>query len=125
MVHAARLLALGLIACANCATAAEEPVGPAPLQYRGAVAEFLKQSLFDPYSVRDAMISEPKLGRSFSGAKWNVCFRGNAKNRLGRYAGLKEILFAFEGELIVASDDEYASITCGGAFYSAFPELSE
>lgn len=69
------------------------------------------------------MISSPLLSNTLSGPKWNVCFRGNAKNRLGGYTGISEIQFVFQGEKIIASDSDYAEITCGVAIYSEFTEL--
>ena len=121
--HSLSILAATFVA-SGCATSSAEDLGPPPSTYREVVAAHLKTTLFDPYSVRDAMISEPRSGRSLSGPKWNVCFRGNAKNRLGGYTGLKEILFVFEGEQIIATDSDYGAITCQGMRYSEFPELT-
>lgn len=118
---------LAVICCSSLGACMSPPnveqAGPPPENYRAMVAQHLRTSLFDPYSVRDAAISSPRVHNSISGAKWNVCFRGNAKNRLGGYTGMRQTLFVIENGRIIASDDTYGATTCAGASYQPFPEL--
>jgi len=117
-------LGVAAIALAGCtSTGSIEDAGPPPENYRQIVVQHLRASLFDPHSVQDAAISVPRVHNSLSGAKWNVCFRGNAKNRLGGYTGLRETLFVIENGRIIASDNVYGASTCAGAQYQPFPEL--
>lgn len=113
--------ALSLTGCMS--TGSIEDAGLPPENYRHTVAQHLRVNLFDPHSVQDAAISLPRVHSSLSGPKWNVCFRGNAKNRLGGYTGLRETLFVFEQGRIIASDSTYGSTTCAGAQFQPFPEL--
>jgi len=49
--------------------------------------EYLRRSLVDPYSVRDAEIAEPVVKSSFyivdPAPAWTICVRYNAKNQMG------------------------------------------
>lgn len=114
--------AVTLSAC--MATTDSQPTDPFPANYRQIVADHLKSNLFDPYSVRNAQISEPRAHNAIAGPRWNVCFRGNAKNRLGGYTGMRDTLFVIQSGRIIATDDEYGSTTCAGATFGPFPELA-
>lgn len=111
------------ITLSACVATSSEPVGPPPENYRTIAAQYLRSSLFDPYSVQDAAISRPRQHNSLSGPKWNVCFRGNARNRLGGYTGLRETLLVIDSGRVIASADD-ASVNCAGAQYEPFPELA-
>jgi hypothetical protein len=62
---------------------------------------------------------------------WTVCFRANAKNRAGAYAGVSETVLLIRGERVVAALDDpspthYDKRTnCGGAKYERFSEMTE
>jgi hypothetical protein len=60
-----------------------------PVNYRGIVAKLVRETFFDPYSIRDAEISEPVVVPSVGPVAWKVCIRANAKNRMGAYTGRK------------------------------------
>lgn len=98
--------------------------GPMPKNYRQIVAKNLRETLFDPYSVRDAQISEPRVHRAVVGPLWNVCFRGNAKNRYGAYTGLKYTIYVIRDGRITSSADG-AEYNCRDAKFSKFNELYE
>lgn len=121
---------LALTGCAggDAATTATEP---APVNYRQAAAAHIRQTFFDPYSIRDAEIAPPKRGAGPSlnadGFKtpWVVCVRANAKNRMGAYAGRKVTALAFSGNAVVNAWDEaqYSQMVCGEVTYEPFPEI--
>lgn len=120
------ILAISAIVLSGCVgTVTPENVaaaGPQPDNYRQKVAQSLRSSLYDPYSVRDAQISEPSVHMAMIGPLWNVCFRGNAKNRFGAYTGVDYVLFVFKGGQISTVAAESA-LSCQGATFGPFPEL--
>lgn len=112
----------------GCAAGGGQPVAesaaePLPANYRVMVAEHVRKSFFDPYSMRDVGISQPIPGAAFTGSVSTVCVQANAKNRMGAYTGLKATSFTFRGGQITVADTEYAGITCAAAVYGPFPEL--
>jgi hypothetical protein len=132
---------IGALAClAGCsattmAPSIEAKAGLPPANYREAAVAYAKANFFDPYSVRDASISQPLYAAAvFDGVSmvprkgWVVCLRGNAKNRMGGYAGLADTVLLFQGETIVLGLDggpvaEQVSGHCLTAVYSPLPEL--
>jgi len=105
------------------AVTAQEPM---PVTYRQAAREYLRTKLFDPYSVRDAMISEPAQRSSWVMGvppAWTVCVRMNAKNRMGGYTGLKETVLLYRAGKVAKATDGPAPYYCGDAKYDPFPEL--
>lgn len=125
------------VALAGCQTTGEEvarQAGPAPANYRQIVADYVKTSFKDPYSIRDAEIAAPVPGRGPSmnadGFKtpWVVCMRANAKNAMGAYTGRKVTAVAVsDGRVTNAWDEAQASrVACEGvAAYEPFPEIEE
>lgn len=106
-----------------------------PRNYEAAVAQFVRTTYFDPYSMRDVQISQP-FYQSFpmvGGATWWVCVRANAKNRMGGYTGLRDRPIAFDGDRIdtqktgmigpVTASDSGRGI-CGPAAWRSFPQLA-
>jgi len=119
-------LAAALILSGCVQTVTPEDVadaGPRPDNYRQLVAQELRTTLYDPYSVMDAAISEPRVHNAMAGPRWNVCFRGNARNRLGAYTGLNYVVFVIRDGRITASASEGAQLSCQGATFGPFPEL--
>lgn len=111
-------------ACTNTAVSGPEAAQPLPADYRARVAAKVRETFFDPYSIRDASISDPIAGQAILGPVQTVCVRANAKNRMGGYTGLKETAFTFlNGNLSV--DSEYAALTCAKAAYGPFPEIEQ
>jgi hypothetical protein len=98
-----------------------------PADYRRAVLEYARESLFDPYSVRDAEISKPL--RQDRGSV--VCMRFNAKNKLGAYVGLQQYAVPFLDEKLDSTmlaamrqvGAHASDILCKGAEYGPFTEL--
>jgi hypothetical protein len=129
------ILVMMILALPGCAMKVEEPQTPPPTNYRQIVAEHIRKSFFDPYSIRDASIAAPRPGWAFAsrmgGYKtgWAVCARANAKNRMGAYAGIKETIYVIQEGQVVASgqdlDSADARSGCEGAQYERFPEIEE
>lgn len=95
-----------------------EQAGPPPVDYRSTVAKEIKESYFDPYSIRDAKISKPFLLND----GWSVCVSANAKNRMGGYVGQKFTRYIFSGNKIINEMDEY-NVDCAGIDVFPFPEI--
>jgi len=121
----------GIIAFAvlsGCATATNRTTSTAyPTDYRGMASAYLRSTLFDPYSVRDAQIAAPKLKGSFvltdPAEGWTICVRMNAKNRMGAYTGQQETVLLIRGEKVVSSTEGPAPYYCSDAQYEPFSEL--
>ena len=124
----AAICLFSLAGCMEVQSVATSEVNVAPPSNpRAAALGYARQSFFDPYSVRDASISQPFVipyGLAGQSQAYVVCVRANAKNRLGAYAGLQETLIVFEGDAIDASrsGSDVAS-ACRSAQYGPFPEL--
>jgi hypothetical protein len=112
IVSGAIILA-GVQAVTGCASAPTEAnAGPPPARYQEIVREHLRTSLFDPYSARDFQIAAPKpgqihlLGTLTYESGWVVCYRGNAKNKMGAYTGIKEaVVLIREGRVVASNQD--------------------
>lgn len=132
------LAALILTGCASSSAmtnASNGDHGPYPPDYRALVSEFVMKSFKDPYSVRDAHISEPIYVRNvFDGESfiphsgWMVCLIANSKNGFGAYTGRKYTAFIFKKgynlHVLTDNNNRYVSKHCGSASYEAFPEIS-
>jgi len=134
-----RWIGLGAFAAlAGCQTAAEQAVtiGPYPSQYREIAAGYLRGVLIDPYSVRDAVIAKPKLGKIYVDGTlgkyeegWAVCYRLNSKNRTGGYTGPStNIVIIRDGRAVASSNVTEPShydirTQCGDASFEPFPEI--
>lgn len=109
-----------------CATQSQGPaVSDLPPNYRAIIQAEVRTNFFDPYSIRDASISQPFAGTSLMGSTQTVCVRANAKNRMGGYTGAKQTGFTFRQGQLTATDNEYGLITCQAALYEPFPEIEE
>lgn len=115
-----------------------ESAGPMPARYRQIAAEFFRKALVDPYSVRDAEISKPKMGSLFVEGTlgkhepgWLVCLRANSKNRMGAYTGLRDTAIVIRGDVVRASlsdpDNTHYIVKkiCGEEAYEPFSELEQ
>ena len=98
-----------------------------PDNYREMVAAKIRDTFFDPYSIRDAEISLPLHHPVTLMGKSNplVCVRTNAKNRMGAYVGRKTSMYSFQhGRLVGSSSDRaVAGIACANAYYVPFEEI--
>lgn len=126
------LAAVCLVSLAGCmevqpVATSEVNVAP-PSNARAAALGYARQSFFDPYSVRDASISQPlqvRYGLMGQQMVWAVCISANARNRMGGYTGIQETVVAFAGDNVdtARSGSAGAGTACRGAVYSPFPEL--
>lgn len=126
--------ALFLVGCQTATqntTTAQGPSSSPPANYRQLAIDHVKKTFFDPYSIRDAEISAPKLAAGPSlnsngfNTPWVVCIRANAKNRMGAYTGRKVTAIALSDSGVVNSWDEmqYSQTVCGDVSYERFPEI--
>lgn len=97
------------------------PSAAFPTNYRQLAKEYIHENFFDPYSVRDAGIATPKL----RGNKWLVCFRTNAKNRMGGYVGLSNSAFYVQDGKAVEDFWGTAASGCANEVFEPFPEATE
>ncbi len=138
-----RFQIIGFVAAAailaGCSTtsapSANSNAGSPPSNYRATVTAKAKQSFIDPYSVRDATISQPLYASAifdgltpFPRKAWIVCIQANAKNRLGGYTGQQYTLIAFKGDAadFVLSGPEFTGQLeshCSSGTFTAFPEI--
>jgi len=116
---------LALAACNQTTGSGPQAAAPLPSDYREQIIAKVRDTFFDPYSIRDASISQPIAGAAFAGPVSTVCIRANAKNRMGGYIGLKQTSFTFRDGKLTVADSEYAAMTCGQAVYEPFPEIEE
>lgn len=127
------LMAL-LGACAGQDSPSATGSTPAALasNYRQIVAGHVRETFFDPYSIRDAEIGAPKMAAGPSLNRdggfytpWVVCVRANAKNRMGAYTGKHVTAIGMSGTEVVNSWDEahYSRMVCEGVAYAPFPEI--
>lgn len=119
-----------LSACATRDSAEiKQLAGPYPANYRNISLQYLKKTLVDPYSVRDAEIAIPVARYSWvmtdPGPGWVVCWRANSKNRMGGYTGIEESRIFIRNGVAMYSDSGFAPYYNSTATYSAWPELEK
>jgi hypothetical protein len=141
---ACALLAIPLADCAgNGHARSDERANVYPENYRADMLGFLHTYINDPTQIRDASIADPvlrlvgnpdrgnspldKLTRSFepssgSQERYIVCVRFNAKDRDGRYTGLKQGMAVFTGGHFERFYEQRQG-PCDQADYKPFPEL--
>jgi hypothetical protein len=114
-------LAMGVcfFALTGCVSANPEAIGPFPLESEKLVRDQVRQSFFDPYSIRDARISVPEQGHLFFQQGWIVCLEANAKNRMGGYTGLKRTAFLIHNNQIVNTVSDAPLCTSPNLIYSS------
>lgn len=118
---------LFLSSCTSEQTPLVAPKTPPPANYKQKIIDHVRQSFFDPYSIRDAAISKPfAVNRIGHGEIWFVCVKTNAKNRMGAYTGISPTAYWFQnGGMKLASPGapEYDEFNCAHAQYAPFPEI--
>lgn len=125
------LLAIGLTtALTGCVTPEFKAEGfPTTAATRQIVVQYVRESFKDPYSIRDAEISNSwrteqgmqQLGSS----SYAVCVRMNGKNSYGAYTGRKATAFVINQNKVITSDED--SVVCNDArrvsSWTSFPEV--
>jgi len=101
---------------------------PLPAE-RTAILREIKSTFFDPYSVRDAEISNASPTMTIDGQTvFNICLRANAKNQLGAYAGRQATHYYFTAASeLVGTNTSSAGLLCGASElrYLPFPEAEQ
>ncbi|MDR9782274.1 hypothetical protein [Rhizobium redzepovicii] len=88
---------------------------------RAAAVAYVKSTFYDPYSIRDASISNA-VTLLETGYR-SICVRFNAKNRMGGYVGMTSTSLRFQGAAIVSSLQDAPGCNTARLTYSPFPEL--
>jgi hypothetical protein len=98
-----------------------------PANYRAQVAAYLRKTLKDPYTVRDAEISAPTtifVGLVNGGSAPGVCLKMNSKNSFGAYTGLQIHAVAMRNGEVTGMGEPLFD-TCRNVTWSPFPEIME
>lgn len=94
---------------------------PASPTIRAAIVEYVRNTFFDPYSIRDAEIShQVKLGSTGFEA---VCFKANAKNRMGGYIGRKAVSVRIKDGKVHSWVEDAPGCMDERLKYEPFPQL--
>lgn len=112
-----------LTACALPPPGVNPDPGPYPEKYRALVEQWLQETLFDPYSVRDLEVTVPVEGTLWQGLLlgghlpvWTVCATFNAKNRFGGYTGRSTTVLFIRNNSVIATEgywpDTISSYSC-------------
>ncbi len=125
------ILLASLLALAGCETTAptsenKAKVAAIPGDYRQQTVAYFKNTLKDPYSVRDAQITKPTVifvglvnGTSAPG----VCVKMNAKNSFGAYTGSEAFAVAFrDGKIFTVGPPAFD--TCTKSTFRPFAEMN-
>jgi len=126
------VLALSISAIlSSCQTTTQTPenkavVSQIPNDYKQQTVAYFKKTLKDPYTVRDAEITEPTVifvGLVNGTTAPGVCVRMNAKNSFGAYTGVEAFSVAFKsGKVFLVNPPLFD--TCTKANWRAFPEMN-
>jgi hypothetical protein len=127
------LLALGCaIAMTGSALAGNAEVAatqrPATKAEIAGILEGIRNTLHDPYSIRDAEISGVMTHKdAFGGVSIMVCVRANAKNRYGAYTGKQTYLIHLnnQGRALRANQDMFAQALCRYSAWRPFTEVKQ
>lgn len=86
-----------------------------------AVVKHVRETFYDPYSLRDAQISNVL---SLPGTDLKaVCIRANGKNRFGAYVGLSYTSVRIRGGVAVSSLQDAPACADSRLKFYPFPEL--
>lgn len=90
------------------------------------ILDGIRNTLHDPYSIRDAEISGVMTATdAFKFTSLMVCVRANAKNAYGAYTGRQTYLIYLDGDgrALRASQDFFAQGLCRFATWRPFTEV--
>ncbi|WP_205747888.1 hypothetical protein [Devosia sp. FKR38] len=87
---------------------------------RAAIVEAARNILFDPYSVRDAQISNVA---DFGNGTQGVCVLANAKNQFGGYTGRQSHAITMSGSLLLSQQTNHPLCARPDVKWHKFPEL--
>lgn len=123
-----KFITLAVVAAiASCATPPQEDMvaivaksTPPSSALRAQIAEAARDFLIDPYSVRDAEISN--VG-TFSTGTQGVCVKANAKNRSGGYTGREVMGITFKGGVLTGTYPRHPYCNAADLKWHRFNEL--
>lgn len=123
----ALLVGLSLIPAGVAGSSDPAVIGPAPENYKEVIKEYMLRTLLDPYSIRNASITEPFPDPLPFTKGWAVCVEMNAKNGYGAYAGLQRVGYEFERGKIVDSATHSPSGFCysKNLVFSPWPDIEQ
>ena len=107
----------------SCAQYNPESAGQPPTDHKAAVANYIKTTFFDPYSLRDVAISDPVPGIMFYQSGYLVCFQANAKNRMGGYIGIHRTGLLLRNDAVIAYLDEDSRCYAPELAMAPWPEM--
>lgn len=100
---------------------AENSVPPTPAM-KAAIVDKARDTLYDPYSVRDAEISS--VMNTGGLAKTDVvCVRANAKNRMGGYTGRSMFGVFFKDGVMIGGSENVMMCFADNLRWTKFVEL--
>jgi hypothetical protein len=96
---------------------------PLTANERFALITKIKNTYFDPYSIRDAEVSEVAP----SAADLMACVKSNAKNRQGGYAGRRAEVYHFDtnSQVTEGQPDTWGFCDNPQLRYAGFPEIED
>ena len=124
-------LLIGLTGCAvrEANLHAIDNQGPLSDKARTEIANEVRNTFFDPYSIRDAEVSSAVPTMTLDEKTvYMVCLRANAKNRLGGYTGKRATIFYFTADwkLFDTNDqDTFGFCSNSRLNWGPFPEIEK
>lgn len=115
------VLAAAILAAGCVPTRDANQIGPYPERYKEAIRADIRDRFFDPHSLRDVEISQPREGHIHSQQGWVVCVRANGKNRFGGYTGRKNTAFLLNNGRVVTASDDFPA--CASLPHAPWPEM--
>ncbi|QDM32697.1 hypothetical protein FNL55_16075 [Tardiphaga sp. vice352] len=101
----------------------QRPLTP---QQRAMMVSEVRAKFFDPYSIRDAQISNASPGADMNmNISYTVCVRANAKNPMGAYTGRTATMYHLtgDGQISKAEEDAWGFCDLAQLRYEPFPEI--
>lgn len=100
------------------------------LSERTSILAHIKSSFLDPYTIRDAEISQAAPSMMLNGEMTlNICIAANAKNSYGAYAGKQTTLYYLttSGRVLDTNKDAFAELFCASQRlrYEPFLEVEQ
>ena len=94
---------------------------PPSAAVKASVVKHVRESFFDPYSIRDAQISD--VVTLLDTGLDAVCIKANGKNRFGAYVGLTATSVRLKDGVAVNSLERAPACSDPRMRYRPFPEL--
>jgi hypothetical protein len=82
-----------------------EEAGPPPADAKAIVKQYIKDSFFDPYSLRDVSITSAIPGTLAFQSGYLLCLECNGKNRMGGYIGKNRQAILIRHDKVIATHE--------------------